>query len=559
MTNDFLWWRDGVIYQIYPRSFADSDGDGVGDLPGITSKLDYLADLGVDAIWLSPFYPSPNADFGYDVSDYKNVDPRFGTLADFDTLAAEAHRRGIRVVVDLVLNHTSDQHPWFTESRSSRENPKRDWYLWQPPTPLAPPIFAGFRKNWGMKGGWAGGPPNNWQSIFGGGGWEWDQATGQYYFHMFLKEQPDVNWHNPDVRREMLDVFRFWAERGVDGFRLDVFNAYFKDEGFRDNPRKFGLRGFDRIEHLHDIDQPEMYPLLNEIRALLDSYPERYAVGETFLATPQKAASYCGPDKLHAAFNFDFLFRKFSAADFAEGIKKWTQAIGENAWPNYVLSNHDQPRSATRYAPAKWGRAKSEDDARVKVALGMLLTLRGTPFLYYGEEIGMRDISLKRSEIQDPPGKYYWPFYKGRDGCRAPMQWDDSPYAGFSTAKPWLPVHPNYVKRNAAAQQDDPHSLFNFVKKVLALRKEYPALQRGDFRLFFRTDTGVLAYERTLGEQRVLVYINFNGKMNTASLARDTNPHDAKLLLSTNREEMRVYGNQFLLNPYEMTILLADA
>jgi len=546
MTNDFLWWRDGVIYQIYPRSFADSNGDGIGDLPGITSRLDYLADLGIDAIWLSPFYPSPQADFGYDVSDYKNVDPLFGTLADFDTLVAEAHRRGIRVVVDLVLNHTSDQHPWFIESRSSRENPKRDWYIWRPPTPLSSPHFRALQRKWGDRGG----PPNNWQSIFGGGGWEWDEITGQYYFHMFVRQQPDVNWRNPEVRREMIDVFRFWAERGVDGFRLDVFNAYFKDEQLRNNPRKFGLRGFDRIHHIHDIDQPEMYPLLNEIRALLDGYPERYAVGETFIATPEKAASYCGPDKLHAAFNFDFLFRKFSAADFAEGIKKWDQATGEDAWPNYVLSNHDQPRSATRYA-------HGEDDTRAKLALGMLLTLRGTPFIYYGEEIGMRDIALKRSEIVDPPGKYYWPFYKGRDGCRSPMQWDASPFAGFSTAKPWLPVHPNYTQRNAAAQQHDPQSLFNFIKKVLALRKEYPALQRGDFRLFFRADTGVLAYERVLGEQRILVYINFTGKMNTASLARDTDPHQAKLLLSTNREELRVYGNQFLLNPYEMTILLA--
>ncbi len=540
-TNDFLWWRDGVIYQIYPRSFADSNGDGIGDLPGITSRLDYLADLGIDAIWLSPFYPSPQADFGYDVSDYKNVDPLFGTLADFDTLVAESHRRGIRVVVDLVLNHTSDQHPWFIESRSSRENPKRDWYIWQPPS--TSPHFL--KKIGGQRG-----VPNNWQSIFGGGGWEWDEKTGEYYFHMFLKQQPDVNWRNPEVRRELVGVFRFWAERGVDGFRLDVFNAYFKDEQLRDNPRKFGLRGFDRIHHLYDIDQPEMVPLLNEIRALLDSYPERYAVGETFLASPEKAASYCGPDKLHAAFNFDFLFRKFSAADFADGVQKWTQATAETAWPNYVLSNHDQPRSATRYT-------KNEDDARAKAALGMLLTLRGTPFLYYGEEIGMRDISLERDEIQDPPGKYYWPFYKGRDGCRSPMQWDDSPFAGFSTAKPWLPVHPNYTSRNAAIQQDDPQSLFNFVKKLLALRKEYPALQRGGFRLFFRTDTGVLAYERALDDQRVLVYINFTGKMNTASLARDTDPYAAKLLLSTNREELRVYGDQFLLNPYEITILLA--
>ncbi len=538
MSDDFLWWRDGVIYQIYPRSFADSNGDGLGDLPGITSRLDYLADLGIDAIWLSPFYPTPDVDFGYDIRDYKNVDPRFGSLDDFDHLVAEAHRRNIRVIVDLVLNHTSDQHPWFIESRSSRDNPKRDWYLWRDPAP-------------------GGKVPNNWQSIFGGGGWEFDQATGQYYFHMFVKEQPDVNWRNPDLRREMLDVFRFWADRGVDGFRLDVFNAYFKAEGLPDNPTKFGLRSFERLHHVNDIDQPEMYPLLSEIRALLDTYPERYAVGETFVATPETAASYTGTDKLHATFNFDFLFRKFSAADFAAGIQKWITAIGDASWPNYVLSNHDQPRSATRYSAGRWGQPKSEDDTRARLVLAMLLTLRGTPFLYYGEELGMRDISLKRSEILDPPGKHYWPFYKGRDGCRSPMQWDDSPYAGFSTVKPWLPVHPNYTHRNAAAQRQDPDSMFSFVKKTLALRKEYPALQRGDFRIFFRTDTGVLAYERQWGEQRILVYLNFTGSMKSSNLARNTDPRQAKLLLSSlGRSELRAYGNQFLLNPYEAVVLL---
>ncbi|PWH16260.1 MAG: hypothetical protein DDG60_04455 [Anaerolineae bacterium] len=527
MNNDFLWWRDGVIYQIYPRSFADSNGDGIGDLPGITGKLDYLAQLGIDAIWLSPFYPSPQADFGYDVSDYKNVDPLFGTLADFDQLVAEAHRRGIRVVVDLVLNHTSNQHPWFLESRSSRDNPKRDWYLWRE-------------------------KPNNWQSVFGGSGWEWDQTTGAYYFHMFLKEQPDVNWRNPQVRREMLDVFRFWAERGVDGFRLDVFNVYFKHPDFPNNPRKAGLalRAFDRQWHLYDIDQPEMHPLLTEIRALLDQYPQRYAVGETFIATPEKAASYCGPDKLHAAFNFDFLFRKFSAADFAEGILKWEQALGESGWPNYVLSNHDQPRSATRYA-------KGEDDARVKVALGMLLTLRGTPFLYYGEEIGMRDITLKRHEIQDPPGKYYWPFYKGRDGCRSPMQWDDSPYAGFSNAKPWLPVHPNYTQRNVAVQQNDPHSLFRFVQQLLALRKAYPALQRGTLRFLLPPKPGILAYERTLNEQRMVVLLNFTEQVKTVGVSSPVGSSAGQVLLSTHGVQESALNRPMQVHPYEVRIILA--
>jgi len=296
--DDYLWWRDGIIYQIYPRSFADSNSDGLGDLPGITARLDYLADLGIDAIWISPFYPTPDADFGYDVSDHTAVDPRFGTLEDFDRLVAESHRRGIRLVLDLVLNHTSDRHPWFHESRASRDNPKRDWYIWQPPS-CSHPIFGEKRGRWR-------GVPNNWQSVFGGPAWEYDETTGQYYLHMFLAEQPDVNWRNPEVRNAQLDVVRFWLERGADGFRLDVFNAYFKDAQFRNNPTKFGLRGFDRQRHLYDCDQPEMIPLLNELRTILDAYPDRYAVGETFFATPEKVLHYSGPDRLHAAFSFDF-------------------------------------------------------------------------------------------------------------------------------------------------------------------------------------------------------------------------------------------------------------
>lgn len=520
MQDDFIWWRDGIIYQIYPRSFADSNGDGLGDLPGITSRLDYLAELGIDALWLSPFYPSPDADFGYDISDYTNIDPRFGTLVDFDTLVAAAHQRNIRIIVDLVLNHTSDQHPWFLESRSSRNNPKRDWYLWRD-------------------------HPNNWQSFFGGVGWEWDAATRQHYFHMFARQQPDLNWRNPKVHQEMLEVFRFWAERGVDGFRLDVFNAYFKDENYRDNPRKFGLRGFERYNHLYDINQPEMHPLLNEIRTLLDHYPERYAVGETFVASPETSASYCGPVKLHAAFNFDFTFRKFSAAEFADSIQKWTQATGAEIWPNYVLSNHDQPRSATRYA-------HGEDDTRAKLALGMLLTLRGTPFLYYGEEIGMRDIRLKRSEILDPPGQHYWPFYTGRDGCRAPMQWDASPQAGFSRAKPWLPVHPNYRQRNVAAQQQDPGSLLNFVKKLIALRRSSPALQRGDFRLLCDPAQGVLSYERQTTAQHLRVHLNFSARPQ-ALPATDVSP---SLVFSSHRNSL----NQPLqIAPGEVLILQTPA
>jgi alpha-glucosidase len=476
--TEFVWWRDGVIYQIYPRSFADSNNDGLGDLPGITGRLDYLADLGVDALWLSPFYPTPDKDFGYDIRDYTDVDPRFGTLADLDRLIDSAHRRGLRVILDLVLNHSSDQHAWFRESRAGRDNPKADWYIWRD-------------------------SPNNWQSIFGGRAWTYVPERGQHYYHMFLPEQPDVNWRNPDVRAAMLGVVDFWLRRGVDGFRLDVFNVYFKDAEFRDNPPRPGLRGFDRQRHVYDFDRPEMLPLLRELRGRLDAHADRYAVGETFFSTPEKIARYCGPDGLHAAFNWDFTHAPFNSARYLRAIRDW-QAIEarHGIWPNYVLGNHDIPRMATRHA-------RGADDARLKVLMALLLTLRGTPFLYYGEEIGLRDIRLKRREILDPPGKRFWPFYKGRDGCRAPMQWDDSAHAGFSSARPWLPVHPDHRVRNVAAQQADPDSLFNFTRRLLQARKRSPVLQRGQFEPLTPQIAGTLAYARRLGSESVLVALNF--------------------------------------------------
>lgn len=518
--KDFLWWRDGVIYQIYPRSFVDSNGDGLGDLGGIISRLDYLADLGIDAIWLSPFYPTPDKDFGYDISDYMDVDPRFGSLAEFDTLAAEAHRRGIRIIVDLVLNHTSDQHPWFLESRSSRTNPKRDWYIWRD-------------------------HPNNWQASFGGKAWEYDPTTGQYYLHLFAKEQPDVNWRNPEVRMAQLDVFRFWLGHGVDGFRLDVFNAYFKHPDLPDNPPKFGLRGFDRQRHIYEIDQPEMMPFLNEMRLLLDGFPERYAVGETYFASPQKTVSYCGPTKMHAAFSFDFtstnLVYPWNPRWVMEQVLKREKNLNAaGVWPTTVMSNHDLPRAASRYD-------HGEEDAQAFLAMTLLLTLRGTPFMYYGEEIGMRDIHLRRSEILDPPGKHYWPLYKGRDGCRSPMQWDDSSYAGFSTHKPWLPVHPNYQQRNVNSQRADQRSLFNFTKKLLALRKEIPVLCRGDF-VSLETPPGMLAYLRSSGEQTVLVAMNFKGRKNDFSMPTG----DWRLLLTTSK------GSPGGLTPHESQLLIRE-
>ncbi len=534
--DNFVWWRDGIIYQIYPRSFADSNNDGLGDLKGIISKLDYLQSLGIDAIWLSPIYPSPDKDFGYDISNYCDVDPRYGTLEEFDTLVEEVHKREMKIVMDMVLNHTSDQHPWFRESRSSRDNPKRDWYIWQPP---GKPASSNGR----------GKVPNNWQACFGGNAWEYDQLTGEYYLHLFTRQQPDVNWRNPQVRQAQMEVFRFWLERGVDGFRLDVFNAYFKDPGLRNNPVKPGLRAFNRQHHVHDMDQPEMIHLLNELRVLLDSYPERFAVGETYFATPQKTRTYTGPDRLHAAFSFDFTSYSSEIAA-ALHIYPWSprwimkQIIAREkvfnapgCFPTTVLSNHDLPRAATRYI-------RGEDDGMAKILVTLLLTLRGTPYMYQGEEIGMRDIPLKYKEIVDPPGRKYWPFYPGRDGCRSPMQWNDSTHAGFSVAKPWLKVHKNFLHRNVAAQEHDPGSLLNFTRKLIDLRKKHPSLYQGEF-LPIQSSHKILAYIRKAGEESILVVCNFSKTRRSFFLPEDydiqnkllsihssaVNPNKSKILL----------------------------
>lgn len=516
--QDYCWWRDGVIYQIYPRSFSDSNGDGLGDLGGVISHLDYLADLGITALWLSPFYPTPDRDFGYDVSDYVNVDPRFGTLQDFDHLVTEAHQRGIRIILDLVLNHTSDQHPWFLESRSSRDNPKRDWYIWSD-------------------------RPNNWQATFGGSAWEFDPTTGQYYLHLFTQQQPDLNWENEQVRKAILDVVRFWLERGADGFRLDVFNAYFKNPSLPDNRPKFGLRGFDQQRHIHDIDQPGLLGFLRELRSLLDSFPDRYSVGETFLTTIDKAISYCGSQKLHAAFSFDFtpydLMYPWNPSWIMRQVIKRDRSFDEvGIWPTSVMGNHDLPRVAQRYC-------RGENDAQAKIAMTLLLTLKGTPFLYYGDEIGMRNISLKRAEILDPPGRKYWPIYKGRDGCRSPMQWNDTPHAGFSDVKPWLPVHPDYLRRNVVTQRADPDSIFNLTKKLLALRRAYPALIRGDF-YPIQSPRGTLGYLRQTSQQSLLIRMNFKNHRVTCTLP--DGPWELLLATST--------GASGYLDPHEIQIFI---
>ncbi len=532
------WWKTAVIYQIYSRSFFDTNNDGFGDLKGIISKLDYLADLGVDALWLTPIYPSPDADYGYDTTDYCAIDPRYGTMEDFDRLVKEAHKRGIRIIMDIVLAYTSDKHQWFVESRKSRNNPYHDYYLWRNPSP-------------GSK------EPNNWLSIFGGKGWEYVPELGQYYFHFFYKPQPDLNWRNPAVLKAQLDILRFWLKRDVDGFRLDVFNLYFKDAQFRNNPAVSkgnrtpglqGLRPFDQFDHIYDCDQPEMMPLVQEIRGILDERPGCYAIGETLLPTAEKAASYCGPDKLHAAFNFKFLECPWNAKRFLDSILDWQKALGNN-WPNHVLSNHDRKRIAARYA-------RGEDDGRLKVAAAMLLTQRGTPFVYYGDEIGMRDISLKYSEILDPLGKHYWPIPVGRDGCRSPMQWDSSSYAGFSKAKPWLKVHQDSIFRNVATQQKDPDSLFHFYRQLIQCRKMHAALLEGDFIPVTKKPKKILAYLRQNESETILVALNFSH--GEQKLLVDSNLATAKweILLSTHkRTSIAIEKNTLLLRGDEALVI----
>lgn len=513
MTRTDSWWHDGAIYQIYPRSFADSNNDGVGDLKGIIGKLDYLADLGITGLWLSPINPSPDVDFGYDVSDYKGIDPKFGSLADFSTLIKEAHKRNIHIVLDLVLNHTSDQHRWFLEAKKSRENPYHDWYIWHDPVP-------------GRQF------PNNWRSIFGGAGWEYVPEVDQYYYHMFTKEQPDLNWRNPNVYAEMLDTFRYWIKRGVDGFRLDVFNEYYKDSQFRDNPvNRPGIRKFERQTHMYDTEQPEMMAAVADIRKVLDEFPGSYAVGESFMIGPQRAAEYAGSGMLHSTFDFGLLTRRWSAGKFLSVIARWENALAGRAWGTYVISNHDTPRPATRFTLSK-------RDDRLKTLAAMLFTMHGTPYMYYGDEIGMRDLRVKRSEIMDPVGGRYWPAPVGRDGCRSPMQWDKTVNAGFGSGKPWLRVNPNYLERNVETQEKDSDSILSFYKQMIKIRKDHPVLVDGMFLPLTTDPIFLLAYLRKNQEDTILVALNFSRRKMKLFLGRDLAEQKWELLLSTKRKDL---------------------
>ena len=494
------WWMTGVVYQVYPRSFADTNGDGVGDLAGIIDHLDHLNgrpdSLGVDAIWLSPINPSPDYDFGYDVADYVAVDPRFGTLQDFDRLVAGAHARGIRVVLDLVFNHTSHLHPWFQASRSDARGPFGDWYLWRDPPPGSRPQR---RRR-----------PNNWRSWFGGPGWTWDDARGQFYFHTFAAEQPDLNWRAPGVRAAMLDVVRTWLDRGVDGFRLDVFNVFFKDAALRPNPRRRGTDPWTRQRHVHDRNQPELAAFLTELRAMVDERPGRMTVGELFDGRATDAVAYVEPR--HMVFDWSIIDVPWDATAFRQAIATREALFGPARWPANALSNHDQPRHGSRF-DVPGTSVGGLGDARAKVAAAATLTLRGTPFLYYGEEIGQRNVHVPREQAFDPmarraePGRVVF----NRDECRGPIAWtSDTPRFGFSAGEPWLPMSPDARERNVAAQSADPASVLAWYRRLLAFRRATPSLQRGEQRLVDADDPDVLAWVRAAGGgDRAFVALNF--------------------------------------------------
>jgi alpha-glucosidase len=486
------WWRGAVIYQIYPRSFQDSDGNGVGDLPGILRRLDYVASLGVDAIWISPFFRSPMADFGYDIADYRDVDPLFGTLADFDRLVGEAHARGLKVVIDQVLSHTSDQHAWFLESRESRDNPKADWYVW-----------ADARAD--------GTPPNNWMSLFGGVAWQWEPRRRQYYLHNFLTSQPDLNFHHPEVRRATLDNVRFWLERGVDGFRLDAINFCFHDAQLRDNPAKpedkrVG-RGFSPDNpyafqyHFHNNTQPEMVPFLRELRALMDRYPNVAALGEISsedsLAT---MAEYTGPDRLHMGYSFELLTDEFSPA-FIRGTVEALEQQMTRGWPCWAISNHDVQRVASR-----WGGREAPPHAASTMS-ALACSLRGSVCVYQGEELGLPEAEVPYELLQDPYGIAFWPNFKGRDGCRTPMPWDDAPHGGFSRVQPWLPLADTHATRNVQQQERDPDSPLHRFRRFLRWRKRHPALLWGEVSML-DAPAQVLALERRLDDETLRAYFN---------------------------------------------------
>ena len=495
------WWRGAVIYQIYPRSFQDSDGDGIGDLRGIIRRLPHVASLGADAIWISPFFRSPMKDFGYDVSDYKDVDPMFGTLADFDALVAEAHRLGLKVMIDQVISHTADEHPWFKESRSSRDNPKADWFVWADARP-------------------DGTPPNNWLSIFGGSAWQWDSRRLQYYLHNFLAEQPDLNFHNPDVQDAVLDATRFWLDRGVDGCRLDTINFYFHSAGLEDNPplaedkRDYStapaVNPYNYQDHRYDKSRPENLDFLKRFRALLDEYPAAAAVGE--VGDAQRgldivAAYTAGDDRVQMCYAFDFLGPEKISAEKVRSVLETFGTVARDGWSCWAFSNHDVVRHASR-----WGTGEADRTAYLKVVSALLMSLRGSVCIYQGEELGLGEADLAFEDLQDPYGIRFWPEFKGRDGCRTPMVWDgDAPNGGFSTSKPWLPVPADHLALAVDRQRDEVDSVLEHYRRFLAFRRAHLAFVKGDIE-FLAVDGDAIAFTRRHGNEQLFCAFNLGSK-----------------------------------------------
>ena len=525
------WWQHAVFYEIYPRSFADSNNDGVGDLRGITSKLDYLQSLGVDAIWISPCFPSPQIDFGYDVSDYENIDPMYGTLADFDDLASEAKKHNIRIILDFVVNHTSDQHPWFIDSKSSRTSEHRDWYIWR-------------------DGKSSSQPPNNWVSIFGGSAWKFDPKTNQFYYHIFYAEQPDLNWRNPKVEAAMFDVTRWWYHRGVGGFRLDAVDTLFEDPNLTDNPiTGSGKNAFgDPLEESkYNQKLPEVHDVLRGLRHVADEN-NAVLIGETWTVDIAELNKYYGKRNDELQLPMDFLFttvNKLSPADFRKQIAAVNSASG---WPTFVISNHDIIRSYDRYGDGK------HNDQIAKLMAALYLTLRGTPIMYYGEEIGMKTTPPTRQEdVKDPIGRRGWPKEKGRDGERTPMQWNDGENAGFSQAKPWLPVPPTYKTHNVATESKDPNSVLEFYRSVLKLRHTNRALLDGGYTALNESDPNVLSYLRVYKDEAVLVALNMSSSVQKVDFQLSHNGFtSAKSLVSTPRSSAS--GGSVTLEPYGVFI-----
>jgi alpha-glucosidase len=529
MVGGTSWWQHGIIYHIYPRSFQDTDGDGIGDLRGIEERLEHIAGLGCDAFWISPIYPSPMRDHGYDVADYTGVHPLFGTLEDFDRVVAKAKSLGLKVILDFVPNHTSDQHPWFLESRASRESEKRDWYVWRDAKP-------------------DGSPPNNWISVFSGSAWEWDEATGQYYLHSFLTEQPDLNWRNPEVRAAMYDAMRFWLDRGVDGFRVDVVYYCMKDPELRDNPPnpgwKPGMPEIDTLLQTHSNDHEDMAIVIAEMRGVIDEYDDRLLIGEIYLPL-ERLMAYYGRDLsgAHLPFNFQLILTPWTAREVRALVEQYEGLLPEGGWPNWVLGNHDQTRVAARVG-----------EAQARIAAMLLFTLRGTPTLYYGDEIGMPNVEIPPGRGEDAWGRHEAGFT--RDPQRTPMQWDASRYAGFSTVEPWLPLSPDHAVRNVELQDRDPGSMLTLHRRLIALRRASPALAIGDWS-GIATEGDVFAFKRRHGGDELTIVLNF-GTAEEAVPDLGLAGGVGRISLSTHldREDERV-GPGVVLRPNEGVIIVA--